>query len=192
MWPVSDTYIAKTASNSTEEIDICCALGHPEIPVSERRGRALWWPRIQLPSTGFGIPSEILRPPFKFQVGREASNLRGSLRELVNNQYSRNDIDVAAEGRLPYQRAMCSRSAPPMKPIVRIELISVCEVERIRYVGSHHREGFLQSLETVNIIRPNTSLTTKNHLEGRHRPLSGKELKQATTRTSSNKPGPAA
>ena len=43
---------------------------------------------------GLGIPSEYLKAAVKFEVG-ETLNIRGQLRELVNNQYSRNDTEIA-------------------------------------------------------------------------------------------------
>ena len=42
---------------------------------------------------GLGIPSEYLKAAVPFRVGGSL-NLRGSLRDLVNNQYSRNDIEI--------------------------------------------------------------------------------------------------
>ena len=58
-----------------------------------------------------GDSSEYLKAAVKFEVG-ETLNIRGSL-ELVNNQYSRNDTEIA-RGRFR-MREMCWRSAPPMK-----------------------------------------------------------------------------
>ena len=43
---------------------------------------------------GLGIPSEYLKAAVKFEVG-ENLNIRGQLQELVNNQYSRNDTEIA-------------------------------------------------------------------------------------------------
>ena len=48
---------------------------------------------------GLGIPSEYLKAAVKFEVG-ETLNIRSQLRELVNNQYSRNDTEIA-RGRFP-------------------------------------------------------------------------------------------
>jgi len=66
-----------------------CCVTRPPAPCFERRGRDCV--RLdQLAFYGLGIPSGIpSRPAVKFQGG-ETSILRGSLRELVNNQYSRN------------------------------------------------------------------------------------------------------
>ena len=55
---------------------------------------------------GLGIPSEYLKAAVKFEVGE---TLHGQLRELVNNQYSRNDTEIA-RGRFR-MKEMCWRSA---------------------------------------------------------------------------------
>ena len=61
---------------------------------------------------GLGIPSEYLGAAVKFEVG-ETLNIRGQLRELVNNQYSRNDTEIA-RGRFR-MKEMCWKSALPTK-----------------------------------------------------------------------------
>ncbi len=86
--PVSDTYIAKTASIN-EEIDM---LRHSATrSLLERRD-------VNVVASisciyGLGIPSEYLKAAVKFQVG-DVLDLRGSLRLLVNIQYSRNDLEI--------------------------------------------------------------------------------------------------
>ena len=87
--PVSDTYIAKTASIN-EEIDM---LRHSATRSLFERRDVIVVASISC-IYGLGIPSEYLKAAVKFEVG-ETLNLRGSLRELVNNQYSRNDLEIS-------------------------------------------------------------------------------------------------
>ena len=87
--PVSDTYIAKTASIN-EEIDM---LRHSATRSLFERRDVIVVASISC-IYGLGIPSEYLKAAVKFQVG-DTLNLRGSLRDLVNNQYSRNDLEIS-------------------------------------------------------------------------------------------------
>jgi excinuclease ABC subunit B len=105
--PVSDTYIAKTASIN-EEIDM---LRHSATRSLFERRDVIVVASISC-IYGLGIPSEYLKAAVKFAVG-DKLDLRGSLRGLVNNQYSRNDIEIsrAASG----CGAMCWRSDRPTK-----------------------------------------------------------------------------
>ena len=79
--PVSDTYIAKTASIN-EEIDM---LRHSATRSLFERRDVIVVASISC-IYGLGIPSEYLKAAVKFKVG-ESINLRSSLRDLVNNQY---------------------------------------------------------------------------------------------------------
>ena len=90
--PVSDTYIAKTASIN-EEIDM---LRHSATRSLFERRDVIVVASISC-IYGLGIPSEYLKAAVPFKVG-ETLDLRGSLRDLVNNQYSRNDTE-AGRGR---------------------------------------------------------------------------------------------
>jgi excinuclease ABC subunit B len=101
--PVSDTYIAKTASIN-EEIDM---LRHSATRSLFERRDVIVVASISC-IYGLGIPSEYLKAAVTFEVGAKL-DLRGSLRDLVNNQYSRNDIEISVCG------AMCWRSGPPTK-----------------------------------------------------------------------------
>ena len=76
----------------------------------------------------------------------EILNIRSQLRELVNNQYSRNDTEIARGLRM---KGMCWRSAPSTKTGYAIELFGD-EVEAIRYVDPTTGE-ILQSMDAVNI-----------------------------------------
>ena len=75
---------------------------------------------------GLGIPSEYLKAAVKFEVG-ESLNIRGQLRELVNNQYSRNDTEIA-RGRFR-MKEMLEIGPAYEDRLVRIELFGD-EVER--------------------------------------------------------------
>ncbi|CAK6688193.1 excinuclease ABC subunit UvrB [Synechococcus sp. CBW1107] len=154
--PVSDTYIAKTASIN-EEIDM---LRHSATRSLFERQDVIVVASISC-IYGLGIPSEYLKAAVRFQVG-EAINLRGSLRELVNNQYSRNDIEVG-RGRFRVKGDVLEIGPAYEDRLVRIELFGD-EVEAIRYVDPTTGE-ILQSLETINIYPAKHFVTPKDRLE---------------------------
>jgi len=154
--PVSDTYIAKTASIN-EEIDM---LRHSATRSLFERRDVIVVASISC-IYGLGIPSEYLKAAVKFQVG-ETLNLRGSLRELVNNQYSRNDVEPG-RGRFRVKGDVLEIGPAYEDRLVRIELFGD-EVEAIRYVDPTTGE-ILQSLETVNIYPAKHFVTPKDRLE---------------------------
>lgn len=153
---VSDTYIAKTASIN-EEIDM---LRHSATRSLFERRDVIVVASISC-IYGLGIPSEYLKAAVKFQVG-DTLNLRGSLRELVNNQYSRNDVE-AGRGRFRVKGDVLEIGPAYEDRLVRIELFGD-EVEAIRYVDPTTGE-ILQSLETVNIYPAKHFVTPKDRLE---------------------------
>ena len=155
--PVSDTYIAKTASIN-EEIDM---LRHSATRSLFERKDVIVVASISC-IYGLGIPSEYLKAAVKFQVG-ETLDLRGSLRELVNNQYSRNDIEIA-RGRFRVRGDVLEIGPAYEDRLVRIELFGD-EVEAIRYVDPTSGE-ILQSLESINIYPAKHFVTPKERLEG--------------------------
>jgi excinuclease ABC subunit B len=154
--PVSDTYIAKTASIN-EEIDM---LRHSATRSLFERRDVIVVASISC-IYGLGIPSEYLKAAVKFSVG-ETLNLRTSLRELVNNQYSRNDIEPG-RGRFRVKGDVLEIGPAYEDRLVRIELFGD-EVEAIRYVDPTTGE-ILQSLETVNIYPAKHFVTPKDRLE---------------------------
>ena len=154
--PVSDTYIAKTASIN-EEIDM---LRHSATRSLFERRDVIVVASISC-IYGLGIPSEYLKAAVKFQVG-DTLNLRGSLRELVNNQYSRNDVE-AGRGRFRVKGDVLEIGPAYEDRLVRIELFGD-EVEAIRYVDPTTGE-ILQSLEAVNIYPAKHFVTPKDRLE---------------------------
>ena len=123
---VSDTYIAKTASIN-EEIDM---LRHSATRSLFERKDVIVVASISC-IYGLGIPSEYLKAAVMFKVG-ETLNLRGSLRELVNNQYSRNDLEIS-RGRFRVRGDVLEIGPAYEDRLVRIELFGD-EVEAIRYV----------------------------------------------------------
>jgi excinuclease ABC subunit B len=154
--PVSDTYIAKTASIN-EEIDM---LRHSATRSLFERRDVIVVASISC-IYGLGIPSEYLKAAVKFEVG-ETLNLRGSLRELVNNQYSRNDLEIA-RGRFRVRGDVLEIGPAYEDRLVRIELFGD-EVEAIRYVDPTTGE-ILQSLESINIYPAKHFVTPKERLE---------------------------
>ena len=154
--PVSDTYIAKTASIN-EEIDM---LRHSATRSLFERRDVIVVASISC-IYGLGIPSEYLKAAVKFEVG-ETLNLRGSLRELVNNQYSRNDLEIS-RGRFRVRGDVLEIGPAYEDRLVRIELFGD-EVEAIRYVDPTTGE-ILQSLESINIYPAKHFVTPKERLE---------------------------
>lgn len=154
--PVSDTYIAKTASIN-EEIDM---LRHSATRSLFERRDVIVVASISC-IYGLGIPSEYLKAAVQFRVG-ESLNLRSSLRDLVNNQYSRNDIEIA-RGRFRVRGDVLEIGPAYEDRLVRIELFGD-EVEAIRYVDPTSGE-ILQSLEAINIYPAKHFVTPKERLE---------------------------
>jgi excinuclease ABC subunit B len=155
--PVSDTYIAKTASIN-EEIDM---LRHSATRSLFERRDVIVVASISC-IYGLGIPSEYLKAAVKFQVG-DTLNLRGSLRELVNNQYSRNDVEIS-RGRFRVRGDVLEIGPAYEDRLVRIELFGD-EVEAIRYVDPTTGE-ILQSLDNINIYPAKHFVTPKERLAG--------------------------
>ena len=154
--PVSDTYIAKTASIN-EEIDM---LRHSATRSLFERRDVIVVASISC-IYGLGIPSEYLKAAVRFEVG-DTLNLRGSLRELVNNQYSRNDLEIS-RGRFRVRGDVLEIGPAYEDRLVRIELFGD-EVEAIRYVDPTTGE-ILQSLESINIYPAKHFVTPKERLQ---------------------------
>ena len=110
---------------------------------------------------GLGIPSEYLKAAVKFDVG-ESLNIRRHLRELVNNQYSRNDTEIA-RGRFRMKGDVLEIGPAYEDRLVRIEFFGD-EVEAIRYIDPTTGE-ILQSLDTVNIYPAKHFVTPKDRLD---------------------------
>ena len=154
--PVSDTYIAKTASIN-EEIDM---LRHSATRSLFERRDVIVVASISC-IYGLGIPSEYLKAAVKFKVG-EIINLRSSLRELVNNQYSRNDIDIG-RGRFRIKGDVLEIGPAYEDRIIRIEFFGD-EIEAIRYVDPLTGE-ILESLNQISVYPAKHFVTPKERLE---------------------------
>ena len=124
--PVSDTYIAKTASIN-EEIDM---LRHSATRSLFERKDVIVVASISC-IYGLGIPSEYLKAAVKFVVG-ESINLRSSLRALVDNQYTRNDVEIT-RGRFRIKGDVLEIGPAYEDRLIRIELFGD-EIEAIRFV----------------------------------------------------------
>ncbi len=154
--PVSDTYIAKTASIN-EEIDM---LRHSATRSLFERKDVIVVASISC-IYGLGIPSEYLKAAVKFEVGKSL-NLRSSLRSLVENQYTRNDIEIT-RGRFRIKGDVLEIGPAYEDRLIRIELFGD-EVEAIRYVDPTTGE-ILESLEQVSVYPAKHFVTPKERLE---------------------------
>ncbi len=154
--PVSDTYIAKTASIN-EEIDM---LRHSATRSLFERKDVIVVASISC-IYGLGIPSEYLKAAVKFEVGKSI-NLRSSLRSLVENQYTRNDIEIN-RGRFRIKGDVLEIGPAYEDRLIRIELFGD-EVEAIRYVDPTTGE-ILESLEQVSVYPAKHFVTPKERLE---------------------------
>ncbi len=154
--PVSDTYIAKTASIN-EEIDM---LRHSATRSLFERKDVIVVASISC-IYGLGIPSEYLKAAVKFEVGKSI-NLRSSLRSLVENQYTRNDIEIT-RGRFRIKGDVLEIGPAYEDRLIRIELFGD-EVEAVRYVDPTTGE-ILESLEQVSVYPAKHFVTPKERLE---------------------------
>ena len=153
--PVSDTYIAKTASIN-EEIDM---LRHSATRSLFERRDVIVVASISC-IYGLGIPSEYLKAAVRFKVG-DSINLRSSLRDLVNNQYTRNDIDIS-RGRFRIKGDVLEIGPAYEDRLIRIEFFGD-EIEAIRYVDPLTGE-ILESLEQISIYPAKHFVTPKERL----------------------------
>ena len=154
--PVTDTYIAKTASIN-EEIDM---LRHSATRSLFERTDVIVVASISC-IYGLGVPAEYLKAAVPFRVG-DALDLRGSLRDMVNNQYSRNDMEIG-RGRFRVRGDVLEIGPAYEDRLVRIELFGD-EIEAIRYVDPTSGE-ILQSLDSINIYPAKHFVTPKDRLE---------------------------
>ena len=154
--PVSDTYIAKTASIN-EEIDM---LRHSATRSLFERKDVIVVASISC-IYGLGIPSEYLKAAVKFAVG-ETIDLRSSLRALVDNQYTRNDTEIT-RGRFRIKGDVLEIGPAYEDRLIRIELFGD-EIEAIRFVDPLTGE-ILESLDQVSVYPAKHFVTPKERLE---------------------------
>ncbi len=153
--PVSDTYIAKTSSIN-EEIDM---LRHSATRSLFEREDVIVVASISC-IYGLGIPSEYLKAAVKFQLG-ENIEIRRILRDLVDNQYFRNDISIS-RGKFRVKGDVIEIGPAYDDRLVRIELFGD-EIESIRYVDPTTGE-ILESLESISIYPAKHFVTPKDRL----------------------------
>ncbi len=153
--PVSDTYIAKTSSIN-EEIDM---LRHSATRSLFERDDVIVVASISC-IYGLGIPSEYLKAAIRFNVG-DIIEIRCILRDLVNNQYFRNDIDIS-RGKFRVKGDVIEIGPAYDDRLVRIELFGD-EIESIRYVDPITGE-ILESLDSISIYPAKHFVTPKDRL----------------------------
>ncbi len=154
--PVSDTYIAKSSSIN-EEIDM---LRHSATRSLFERRDVIVVASISC-IYGLGVPSEYLKAAVKFQVG-ETLNIRSVLRELVNNQYSRNDLDVS-RGRFRIRGDVLEIGPTYEDRLIRIELFGD-DIESIKYIDPITGE-ILEDLNQVSVYPAKHFVTPKDRLD---------------------------
>jgi excinuclease ABC subunit B len=154
--PVSDTYIEKTASIN-EEIDM---LRHSATRSLFERRDVIVVASISC-IYGLGIASEYLNAAISLRVGEETDQ-RHVLRDLVNVQYSRNDIDLG-RGRFRVKGDVLEIGPAYEDRIIRVEFFGD-EIDAIRYIDPL-TGATLQSMEAVNIYPARHFVTPEDRLE---------------------------
>ncbi|MEM8808091.1 MAG: excinuclease ABC subunit UvrB [Cyanobacteria bacterium P01_G01_bin.38] len=154
--PVTDTYIAKTASIN-EEIDM---LRHSATRSLFERKDVIVVASISC-IYGLGIPSEYLKASIPLRVGLEADP-RLILRDLVSIQYTRNDIDLG-RGRFRVKGDVLEIGPAYEDRIIRVEFFGD-EIDAIRYIDPV-TGATLQSMEAVNVYPARHFVTPEDKLE---------------------------
>ena len=154
--PVTDTYIAKTASIN-EEIDM---LRHSATRSLFERRDVIVVASISC-IYGLGIPSEYLKASIPLQVGMEV-NQRQVLRDLAVIQYTRNDLDLG-RGRFRVKGDVLEIGPAYEDRIIRVEFFGD-EIDAIRYVDPV-TGATLQSMEAINIYPAKHFVTPDDKLE---------------------------
>ncbi|HEY9815284.1 MAG TPA: excinuclease ABC subunit UvrB [Candidatus Obscuribacterales bacterium] len=154
--PVTDTYIAKTASIN-EEIDM---LRHSATRSLFERRDVIVVASISC-IYGLGIPSEYLNAALPFRVGMEV-NQRQILRDLASVQYERNDLDVG-RGRFRVKGDVLEIGPAYEDRLIRIEFFGD-EIDAIRYIDPL-TGATLQSLESLNVYPARHFVTPDDRLD---------------------------
>jgi excinuclease ABC subunit B len=154
--PVTDTYIAKTASIN-DEIDM---LRHSATRSLFERRDVIVVASISC-IYGLGIPSEYLNASIPFQVGMEV-NQREILRDLASIQYERNDLDLS-RGRFRVKGDVLEIGPAYEDRVIRIEFFGD-EIDAIRYIDPL-TGATLQSMEAVNIYPAKHFVTPEERIE---------------------------
>jgi excinuclease ABC subunit B len=152
---VSDTYIEKTAAIN-EEIDM---LRHSATRSLFERRDVIVVASISC-IYGLGMPAEYLKAAIPLRVGMEI-NQRQVLRDLVNIQYSRNDIDLG-RGKFRVKGDVLEIGPAYEDRIIRIEFFGD-EIDAIRYVDPVTGKT-IQKVEALNIYPARHFVTPKERL----------------------------
>ncbi|MFB8795520.1 MAG: excinuclease ABC subunit UvrB [Microcoleus sp.] len=153
---VSDTYIEKTAAIN-EEIDM---LRHSATRSLFERRDVIVVASISC-IYGLGMPAEYLKAAIPLRVGMEI-NQRQVLRDLVNIQYSRNDIDLG-RGKFRVKGDVLEIGPAYEDRIIRIEFFGD-EIDAIRYVDPVTGKT-IQKVEALNIYPARHFVTPEDRLE---------------------------
>jgi excinuclease ABC subunit B len=154
--PVTDTYIAKTASIN-EEIDM---LRHSATRSLFERKDVIVVASISC-IYGLGIPSEYLKASIPFKVGMEVDQ-RQILRDLAAVQYERNDLDVG-RGKFRVKGDVLEIGPAYEDRLIRIEFFGD-EIDAIRYIDPITGET-LQSMNALNVYPARHFVTPDERLE---------------------------
>jgi excinuclease ABC subunit B len=154
--PVSDTYIAKTASIN-DEIDM---LRHSATRSLFERRDVIVVASISC-IYGLGIPSEYLKAAIPLRVGEEI-NLRGVMRDLVSVQYSRNDLDLG-RGKFRVKGDVLEIGPAYEDRIIRVEFFGD-EIDAIRYIDPV-TGSTIKSLEAINVYPARHFVTPEDRLK---------------------------
>jgi len=153
--PVTDTYIEKTASINNE-IDM---LRHSATRSLFERKDVIVVASISC-IYGLGMPAEYLKASIPLHVGAVADQ-RQVLRDLINIQYERNDIELN-RGRFRVKGDILEIGPAYEDRIVRVEFFGD-EIEAIRYVDPV-TGSIMQSMEGLNIYPARHFVTPKERL----------------------------
>ncbi|MEB3288595.1 MAG: excinuclease ABC subunit UvrB [Leptolyngbya sp.] len=154
--PVTDTYIAKTASIN-EEIDM---LRHSATRSLFERRDVIVVASISC-IYGLGMPAEYLKASIPLQVGMEV-NQRQVLRDLAQIQYERNDLDLG-RGRFRVKGDVLEIGPAYEDRIIRVEFFGD-EIDAIRYVDPI-TGATLQSLEGLSIYPAKHFVTPEDRVD---------------------------
>lgn len=154
--PVTDTYIAKTASIN-DEIDM---LRHSATRSLFERQDVIVVASISC-IYGLGIPSEYLKASIPFHVGMEVDQ-RQILRDLAAVQYERNDLDVG-RGKFRVKGDVLEIGPAYEDRLIRIEFFGD-EIDAIRYIDPITGET-LQSMQALNVYPARHFVTPDERLE---------------------------
>ncbi|MBC6435291.1 excinuclease ABC subunit UvrB, partial [Nostoc sp. HG1] len=154
--PVTDTYIAKTASIN-EEIDM---LRHSATRSLFERKDVIVVASISC-IYGLGIPSEYLNAALPFRVGKEVDQ-RQVLRDLASVQYERNDLDLG-RGKFRVKGDVLEIGPAYEDRIIRIEFFGD-QIDAIRYIDPI-TGATIQSMDAVNIYPARHFVTPEDRLE---------------------------